>query len=338
MMAKITDNQVIIFSVLLFAGIYIAVNTDIISNFFSVIQPFINGIMLAYLTGIIVHAVEKKLPFKYANGLSLIIVYLLATGVLTLLLVYLIPIFVLNAQLFAGALPSYLASVQIPRIEFLLESFSFSTLLPRLTSQLVNVTEYAKAATASVINGVLAFVISVYILLTKDAIFKFISRLSRAIIPNQTDKLWWYIAKSHLVFKQFLVAQLFASLILGVIAGVVLAILGVNYAILIATIIGIANIVPLIGAIIGVIVAVVILFLTSGGILAWVGFAFLILLQQIDATIITPKLMGNALNLNPIIIILVLAVGTSYFGFVGVLFAVPITAMIREILKERLNL
>ena len=337
MMSKLTDKQIVIFSVLLFAFIYITVHTDAIGNFFTVLRPFINGFILAYLTEILASRVEKRIPLKSARGLSILIVYLLFAGILTVLLVYMIPILIQNVQLFIRALPDYLVQNNVPNIDHLLDSISLSDITPRITNGLLGVTEYARAATSGVVNVVLSFVVSVYVLLTKDSIFKFNNRLAKMIIPKHADTLRKHINKSHIVFQQFLLAQLFASLILGVLAGLILSLLGVNYAILIGTIVGISNIIPLFGAIIGVIISVIIMFLTNPPMLALASFVFLLLLQQIDATIITPKLMGNALNLNPIIIILVLALGTTYFGFIGILFAIPVTVAVREIVKERLK-
>ena len=342
-MSKLTDRQIVIFSVLLFALIYITVHTNAIGDFFAVLRPFINGFILAYLTEILAFRVEKKLLLKSAREknfsrlLSILIVYFLFAGILAVLLVYMIPILIQNIQLFVRTLPDYIVRSNVPNMERILESFSLSDITPRLTNRLLGFTEYARAATSSVINAVLSFVVSIYVLLTKDSIFKFTNRLAKIIIPNYADALRRHIIKSHFVFQQFLLAQLFASLILGLISGFVLSLLGVNYAILIGTIVGILNIIPLFGAIIGVIISAVILFLTNTSILAWASFVFLLLLQQIDATVITPKLMGNALNLNPIIVILALALGTTYFGFIGILFAVPVTVMIREIVKEKLH-
>ena len=334
-MSKLTDKQIVIFSVLLFALIYITVHTNAIGNFFTVLRPFINGFILAYLTAILASRIEKKIPFKSARLLSILIVYFLFAGILAVLLVYIIPILIQNVQLLVKTLPDYIVHSVFSNMDHLLESFSLSDITPRLTNRLLGFTEYARAATSSIINAVLSFVISVYALLTKDSIFKFSKRLAKIIIPNYADTLQRHISKSHTVFQQFLLAQLFASLILGVLSGFILSLLGVSYAILIGAIVGILNIIPLFGAIIGVIISAVILFLTNPLILAWASFVFLLLLQQIDATIITPKLMGNVLNLNPIIIILALALGTSYFGFIGILFAVPVTVMIREVVKDK---
>jgi predicted PurR-regulated permease PerM len=337
MMSKLTNKQIIIFSVLLFVLIYVTVHTDAIGHFFTVLRPFINGFILAYLTEILVSRVEKKIPLKSARGLSILIVYLLFASALTLLLVYMIPILIQNVQVFIRKLPDYLMQSRFPNMDHLLGSFSLFDLSSRLTNGLLGFTGYARAATSGVVNMVLSFVVSVYVLLTKDAIFRFNNRLAKIIMPNYADALQRHLNKSHLVFQTFLLAQLLASLILGLLAGLILSLVGVNYAILIGTIVGLFNIIPLFGAIMGVFISVVIMFLTNPPMLALASFVFLLLLQQIDATIITPKLMGNALNLNPIIIILVLVLGTTYFGFIGILFAVPVTVMIREIVKEKLR-
>lgn len=336
-MSKLTDKQIVISSVLLFAVIYIAVHTDAVGNFFSVLRPFINGFILAYLIEILASKVEKKVPLKSARGLSILIVYLLLAGIITVLLVYMIPILIQNIHLFVRALPDYLSQSRIPNLDFFLSSFSVTDLATQFASGLLGATEYARAATIGIVNAILSLVVSVYVLITKDAIFKFNNRLVRIVIPNYADVLRKHVNKSHLVFQQFLLAQAFASLILGLLAGFVLSLLGLNYAVLIGTIVGISNIVPLFGAIIGIMISLIIMFLTNPSMLALAGFVYLLFLQQIDAAIITPKLMGHALNLNPIIIILALALGTTYFGFIGILFAIPVTVMIREVIREKFH-
>jgi len=345
-MSKLTDKQIVIFSVLLFALIYITIHTDIFGDFFDVIRPFINGFILAYLTDILATRVETKVPLKWSRGtspskgvrvLSILLIYLLFAGIFAVLLMYIVPILIQNAQLLMARLPEYLNERQIPTITNFLENFSLLELTTRHRADLLGFTGYARAATSSVVNGVLSFVISVYVLLTKDGIFKFTNRLGNMILPDHATAVGKVIQKSHVVFQQFLIAQLLASVILGVLAGVVLFLLGVNYAILIGAIIGISNIIPLFGAVVGIIISLLIMFLSNPPMLAWASFAFLLFLQQVDATIITPKLMGNVLHLNPIIVILAMILGTAYFGFIGILFAVPVAVMLREIAKEKLR-
>jgi len=343
-MSKLSDKQIVIFSVLLFTLTYITIHTDIFSNFLDVIHPFINGFILAYLTDILAVRVEAKMLLKWSKkrwvrGLSVLLVYLLFAGVLAILLTYIVPILFQNVQLLMVRLPEYLNERQLPIPTFtnFFGNLSLLELTTRYGGDLWGFTGYARAATSGVVNGVLSFVISVYVLLTKEGIFKFTKRLGMLIIPNHVNALGNLIQRSHIVFQQFLIAQLLASAILGILAGMVLYFLGVSYAILIGAIIGLSNIIPLFGAIVGIVISMLIMFLSNPPMLAWASLAFLLLLQQVDATIITPKLMGNVLNLNPIIVIFAMILGTSYFGFIGILFAVPVTVILREVAREKLR-
>ena len=337
MMLRLTDKQIVIFSVLLFALIYITVHTDATRHFLAVLRPFINGFILAYITGIVAVRVEKKISFKCSRGLSVFVVYVLFTGIVALLLMYLMPLLIQNVQLFAKRLPDYLAHPDIPNLNHLFTEWSFSDLSPRITNQLLGFSEYARAATTGVMNLILSFIVSIYVLLSRDSICQFSHRLGQVIIPNRVEEIRSMIHKSHVVFQQFLLTQLVASLILGLLAGIILSVLGVYYASLIGTIVGLFNVIPIFGAIVGVIISAIILFLTNSPMLALSSFIFLLFLQQIDATVVTPKLMGNVLNLNPIVVILALTLGTTYFGLIGILFAVPATVMIREVVKEKLQ-
>jgi len=336
-MFKLSDQQVVIFSVFLFALIYIAIHTNVVGALLVVIRPFINGFILAYLIGILVTPVEVKIPLKSARGLSIFMVYLLLVSGLAVLLVYIAPILTENLQLFVLKLPTYLAQSQVLNGSEFFETFSLSEVTSQLFEGFLSFTQYARKATSGVVSGFLSVIVSIYVLLTKEAILKFGNRLANALIPNHAPKLRQQLNKSHVVVVQFLVAQLVASAILGLVVGVVLSLFNVSYAILIAVIIGMLNIIPLFGTLAGTALATLIMFLTNPPMLALIGFVFLLLLQQIDATIITPKLMGNVLNLNPIIVLLALTLGATYFGLMGILFAVPVAVILRELISEKIH-
>jgi len=337
-MSKWTDKQVILFSVLFFAGIYIWIHTDVIGDFLTAIRPFINGFILAYLTGILSTKVEKKLPFKCARGLSIFIVYGLFIGTFALLLIYIVPILSHNVQLLFRALPSYIPSHYSVQLEEFLETLNLLEMTPRMTSQLLGISGYAMTFTAGAVNGVLTLVVSIYVLLTKDSIFKFCRRIGRVTFrDDRMEMMRKSITRGHIIFQQFLLTQLLVSLLLGLAAGLALFLLGVSYGALIGAVIGILNIVPLFGGVVGIILSGVVLFLANPPILALASLVFLLLLQQIDATILTPKLMGNALELNPIVVILALVLGMTYFGFIGILFAVPACAISKELVKQRVK-
>lgn len=115
---------------------------------------------------------------------------------------------------------------------------------------------------------------------------------------------------------------------------VALTIMKVKYAVLLGFLIGVFNLIPYFGAIIAVIVACVITIFTGGFVQAiWVAVV-LIILQQIDANIINPKILRDALEISKILIIFAVTVGGAYFGVLGMFLGVPAIAVIKMMLDD----
>ena len=111
-------------------------------------------------------------------------------------------------------------------------------------------------------------------------------------------------------------------------------IIGVKYASLLGFMIAIFNLIPYFGAIVGVAIAVLITIITGGLSQAIVMAIIVIILQQIDANIINPKILGNSLKISPIIIIAAVTIGGAYFGVLGMFLAVPVAAVIKIIFSD----
>lgn len=113
-----------------------------------------------------------------------------------------------------------------------------------------------------------------------------------------------------------------------------MSILGVKYAILLGFMIGLFNLIPYLGAIIAVVIAGLITLLTGGLYQAIWMLVIVIILQQIDANIINPKIIGNSLQISPILIIFSVTLIGSYFGIMGMFLAVPIVAVIKLMIND----
>ncbi len=113
-----------------------------------------------------------------------------------------------------------------------------------------------------------------------------------------------------------------------------MSILGVKYAVLLGFMIGLFNLIPYLGAIIAVVIAGLITLLTGGIYQAIWMLVIVIILQQIDANIINPKIIGNSLQISPILIIFSVTVIGSYFGIIGMFLAVPIVAVIKLMIND----
>lgn len=113
-----------------------------------------------------------------------------------------------------------------------------------------------------------------------------------------------------------------------------MSILGVKYSILLGIMIGIFNMIPYFGAIIAVIIATIITFITGGGSQAVWMLIIITILQQIDANIINPKIVGESLKISPLLVIMAVTIGGAYFGVLGMFLAVPVVAIIKVLLSD----
>lgn len=177
---------------------------------------------------------------------------------------------------------------------------------------------------------VVTFVLSFYLSLQEDGVKKFLQFISpRQYEPYILD-LW---QRTNRKLGKWLQAQLILGLIVGVLVFIGLTILGVPYAFVLAIIAAIFELVPMAGPIIASIPAIILGFLVSPltGILTVVFYAFL---QPFENNVIVPAVMKKAVGLNPVIIIIALLVGAKLGGIIGMLLAVPVAAVIVEILGD----
>lgn len=131
----------------------------------------------------------------------------------------------------------------------------------------------------------------------------------------------------------YTVGQGILMAIIGVAQGIVYAVVGLPYAFLLAIIAGIGEAIPLIGPLLGTIPAVAVALTISPTTALIVGVAALII-QQVENTVLVPRIMGNAVGAQPIPTMLAFIAFSSLFGFVGALITVPVTATIQLVVDR----
>jgi predicted PurR-regulated permease PerM len=127
--------------------------------------------------------------------------------------------------------------------------------------------------------------------------------------------------------------QLFLSLIIGILSYIGLLVLGIPYALPLAVVAGVLEVIPVIGPIISSIPSVLIA-LTISPILGLAVAAMYFVIQQLENHLIVPQVMKRAVGLNPLIVILAIAIGSSLLGFAGALLAVPIAVVLQTVVGE----
>lgn len=322
-----------------------------------VLMPFIIGILIAYILYIPSRKVEsfyrkfKRPRFisKKARPLAVFTVYLIALILIIIAFRFLIPA-VANAVVdFVNNFQGYY-STMMKAIEELPEDSVFkSEEVLNIVNEVKNIdfrqfinmekiAEYAKGAidvASKVFDFFVALVVSAYVLLQRRDILNFFKDLSRAMFKESTYKsLGRYFDRTNEIFFNFIAGQVLDGFVVGIITSIAMSIMGVKYAVPLGFMIGLFNLIPYFGAIIAVVIATLITFLTGGLTQAILMVVVVTILQQIDANIINPKIIGNSLEISPLLVIFAVTVGGAYMGVWGMFLAVPIIAVIKLFITD----
>jgi len=134
------------------------------------------------------------------------------------------------------------------------------------------------------------------------------------------------------VLSAYVRGQLLLMLFVGGMATIALLIIDVPFALLLGVIAGIFEALPFVGPILGAIPAVLVALLSDPASAIWVVVSFFAI-QQVENLILVPRISGESVKLHPAMVMVVLVVGNELAGFLGMLVAVPITAVIRDVFK-----
>lgn len=338
---------------------------EAIGRFFSIITPFIIAAALSYMLYKPCKSVEEaygnsKFKFlkKHRRGLSVLTVYFIVVVVLFIIINFIRPAITNSVMELASNIPGYYTSainflknlpednifrqINIAKIVENLEGFNIVETILEWVS-LENVSEYIKgivSAAGVVFDIFVIIVVSVYILLERSDIKSFVINLTNAIFENKTNKkLRDFYAKTNHIFYSYISSQILDGFIVGVIAAIIMNIMGITYATLLGFMIGLFNIIPYFGAIVAVIAAGVITIFTDGVSTALWMTLIIIIVQQLDANVLNPRILGNSLRVSPILVIFATTVGGAYFGVLGMFLGVPVIALIKifvlDYIKEK---
>lgn len=325
---------------------------------FLILKPFLIGLLISYILFIPCRKIEgiyKKAKLKFiskkARGLSVITTYILFVLVIVIIINCIFPVLKNSIVELVSNVPSYYESLvnqykELPE-DSILKSEIIQDKMAELTNidmkQFLNINnekiiEYVKNI-IDIFSGIfdvfVSIIVSVYILLQRSEIVGFLRKFARAIFKKDTyEAVDKYFTKGNEVFFTFVSSQLLDAVIVGILTTIAMLILKVKYAPLIGFTIGLFNMIPYIGAIVAVGIGIFITFITGGLGKALAMAIVVIILQQIDANIINPKIIGSSLEISPLLVIFSITVGGAYFGILGMFLAVPIAVVIRTILLD----
>lgn len=312
----------------------------------SLLFAIVFAVVMAYILNPAVDFMEKK---GIKRNYAILILYVLIVGVLAFLFILVLPRTIEETTKFIKALPGLMTQGVTNLLSFadkqlgglisldevtrtvnrtLLESWG--RIQEALFSFAGSVTGYLGNLFTKIVGIIVFPIITYYFLSDKEKILAGIYK----IIPAHRKEPLLKLAKDvDTALSQFVRGRILMAAFVGVITMIFLFIFGIEFAVVIGIITGIADIIPYIGPFMGFLPAVL-LALMQGPFAAIRIAVIFVLIQWVENNILGPKLLGDSTGLHPFIILLSLIVGGSLFGVLGMIFSVPVVAVLRILWKH----
>lgn len=203
-----------------------------------------------------------------------------------------------------------------------------TTILPQMTNLVTNITSGVYYFLRGVYYIVIGIIVSIYILFNKEKVGTGAKKIIYSIFSLAFSKKILESARfSDGIFMGFIAGKIVDSAIIGVICYICCALMKIQYAVLVAVIVGVTNIIPFFGPLIGAIPSAFIILIVSP-IKSLEFIIFILLLQQFDGNILGPKILGESIGVNGFWVMFSIILGGGLFGFAGMLLGVPVFVVI----------
>lgn len=335
-----------------FQGIMSAIGTII-----GVVAPFLVGFGLAFLQLPVVKKVEwvfgkfifkKKKHPKLTRALSVTISLLFLLTIIAAFVCILVPQLVESVKQLVTYITTFIRSnvhhlnqllVRWDFIEFEGEELviAWEKIIAETSNYIEFVVDNVLAISSTIYTTIfqlfIGLITAFYLLMDKERFGMQAKKICYAVCKEDTcESLIYWMRRANRIFAGFISGKIIDSAIIGVLCYVGMIIFKMEYPLLISVIVGVTNILPFFGPFIGAIPSILILLIVNPYSALWFAL-FVLLLQQLDGNVIGPLILGDYVGISPLWIMISIVIGGGLFGFVGMLMAVPVFALVYAIIK-----
>lgn len=281
--------------------------------------------------------------FKVPRGISVVVMYVIVFAFISLIVFLVVPAILEQLNDISQSFPAIFEKVS--GVFYTVQNYSqdvgiaedIQRSIGTLQSALIKATGGVLSTVVSIFGGLVSFfavlVITFYLTVEEKTIKRFVL----SYIPDKSQEhMLWLINAMQRKIGLWLRGQLILMVIIGIMTYIGLSIIGIEYALILALIAGVAEFIPFLGPIIASIPAIFIA-LTQSPLHAVFVVLLYFFIQQLENNFIVPKVMQKAVGLNPLVVIVVLLVGAHLAGVVGAILAVPVATAFSVVLKDKLG-
>lgn len=309
--------------------------------FGSILAPVIVSIVIAYLLEGSVKFLEQK--WKFPHLLAVSVVCILFVGIVLVSFIWLMPLLWQQLTNLFNELPTIIGRSQkllltlpqqYPR---LISGDQVTYVTTTLKSEFGNIGKAVLSMSISSIPGIIEII--VYAILVPLLVFFFLKD-SRVILqwigkflPKRRRVIGQVWQEVNLQIANYVRGRVIEMIVVSIVTSITFLIFGLQYAVLLGVIVGVATIIPYIGAVVSTIPVVVIAFVQFG----WSAhFAYLIIayavISVLDSNILVPLLFSETMNLHPVAIIVAVIFFGGIWGFWGIFFAIPLATVVKAVI------
>lgn len=337
--------------------------------FLNIMNPFIYGMVIAYLMFRPVCFIERQLfrlfkrNEKYrqlCRNLSIFFVFLMTFGFLIFIGNVFIPQLVESLTVLTEKIPEYIKQfetfwknvVQNQKFLHQLKSFGFTNIsqykvdfwenLNQKTIKffqflIPSVISISGSFTGKIVNILMGIIVSIYLLSGKEVFEAQSKKVLYGIFPNKVvNNILQIIALTNETFQNYIGGQITDAVVLGIITFICMLILRLPMAFMISFLVMVCNVIPMIGSILSGIIGIFLILVISPS--QAIVFAILILvLQQVDGNILLPRIVGDSTGLSGFWVFLAIFLGGVIGGLPAMVVSVPVMAVVYTLVKEQVE-
>ncbi len=315
---------------------------------------YLKDLLLIILTAIVIaSAIEPAAnwfrKYKIPRIPAVLIVYTIVVTSLFGIFYTFIPAILDEASEFFGELPTYAETINVtnpltgePLISpgaqetvDKVQGFSLQSIITDLQASFRNTSEGFFVALNAVFGGILSLILivvfSFYFAVQEHGIDDFLRIVTPLKHQKKVIDLW---KRSQYKIGLWMQGQLILALVIGVLTYLVLTIFGVPYALLLAILAAVFELIPIFGPILAAIPAIIVAFMTGGLQMGIMITLLYIIIQQIENHLLYPLVVKKVVGVPPLLVIIALIIGAQLAGFLGIILSVPVAAALQELVSD----
>lgn len=323
--------------------------------------PLLLGAVIAYVLNILLKKIEKlyfpksrsEIVVKSRRPVSILLSFLALAVIIVFVVKMVVPELMSSIHLIMDEIPETVETIRLWAVENFEE-------MPEVQESLANLDIDWKAtakkafeiliagagglftSVVSVITGVaggfskllIGTIFAIYLLSAKETLAAQADRCMKAYLKPETRNQILYVTGTfHRAFTNFIVGQVMEAVLIGVLCTVGMMLIGLPYAGMTGTVVGVTALIPVVGAYIGAAVGAFMVF-TVNPFQALIFVIYLVILQQLEGNLIYPKVVGSSIGLPGLWVLAAVTIGGGIMGIAGMLLGVPITAALYKLISE----